>query len=285
MGVVARLLSAFLALAFVFGVGAALFALARPNYRPSSGPIWDVLATPIASEAAGDLAAKAGVTAVQLIFAAALNSAFLAVLAGGLALVVGIPLGFWLSVHAPLPLAGSLRALLSATAGFPAYFVVFVLQVGAVELSRTAGRPLIPTFGFGLDAHLVIPVLALALAPCGYVARLVAIGAADCNGRDFIRTARAKGLTELRVVYTHILPNMVGAVGEAVFGGLRLVLAGLVIVEYLVSWPGLGYLVLRAIRSQDAVVFIGAIGSLGIVFLLLERALDLMTERTGAVTG
>ena len=227
----------------------------------------------------------AGVPLPVLVASAALNSTFLAGLAAGAALVSGIPFGFWLAIHAPRPLSELLRSATNVGIALPAFFVAFLLQVAAVELSRGTARPLVPTFGFGIDAHLIIPVLALAAAPFAYVTRLVAIGAADLDARDFVRTARAKGLSEMRVVYRHIAPNMVGALSEAALGALRLVLGALVIVEYLVSWPGIGYLLLRAVRAQDGAVLLAGITVLGMVFLLLERGIDVLTERTGVVTG
>lgn len=269
-------------------VAAVVFRIALSNYLPSPGLVWNVLAAPraIAGPIQGqDLAASAGVPVAVLLFGAALNSAFIVVLAAGLAVIVGIPLGFWLAIHAPRSFSRVLRSVMSLGLAFPAFFIAFLLQIGAVELTKSAGRPLIPVFGFGLDAHLVIPVLALSIAPLAYVARLVALGAEDLEARDFVRTARAKGITELRVVYGHIVPNMVGALSEAALGGVRSVLAALVIVEYLVSWPGLGYLLLRAVRVQDELVLILGIGMLASLFLMLERAIDVVTARTGVVSG
>ena len=71
--------------------------------------------------------------------------------------------------------------------------------------------------------------------------------------RQFVAFARARGASDLRIIYRHIAPNMVGAIGEAGLGALRFVLAGLVIVEYLLVWPGLGVLALRAAAAVPAV--------------------------------
>jgi peptide/nickel transport system permease protein len=143
----------------------------------------------------------------------------------------------------------------------------------------------VPVYGFGLDGHLVIPVIALALAPCAFVVRLVALTATDLNVRDFVRTARAKGLSEAAVVYRHIAPNMIGAIGEAGLGALRFVLAGLVIVEYLLVWPGLGVLTLRAANVQDLPLFLAGAAILALVFQLTELGLDVVTNRRGLIVG
>lgn len=274
---------------FFIAVAGAVFLLARTHYLPSTTQFW-VVPAPSGGIFIGviepqDLAARANTSLPVLVAGAALNSAFLAVLATTGALVLGVPLGFWLAIHAPRRVAEVLRSVTNVGVALPAFFLAFLLQVAAVELSKTAGQPIVPTFGFGLDGHLVIPVLALMAAPVAFVARLVALGASDLNARDFVRTARAKGLTEARVVYGHIAPNMVGALSEAALGAARLVLAGLVIVEYLVAWPGLGFLLLRAVRVQDGAVLLSGIAVLGALFLLLERGIDLATERTGVVSG
>jgi peptide/nickel transport system permease protein len=275
-------------LLFLFVAGA-LFLLARSHYLASTTQFWVVPAPGggvfIGATEPQDLASRANTSLLVLVASAALNSAFLAVLATTGALLVGAPLGFWLAIHAPRRVGEVLRSVTNVGVAVPAFFIAFLLQVAAVELTKTAGQTVVPTFGFGLDGHLVIPVLALMAAPLAFVARLVALGATDLNARDFVRTARAKGLRETRVVYGHIAPNMVGALSEAALGAARLVLAAMVIVEYLVAWPGLGFLLLRAVRVQDGAVLLLGIAVLGALFLLLERGIDLVTERTGVVSG
>jgi peptide/nickel transport system permease protein len=232
-----------------------------------------------------DLAAQAGVSPPVLVFLAAVNSAFLALLATVIALCLGVPLGFWLAVHAPRSLVPLIKNVASVGVAFPAFFVAFLLQVVAVELAGRAGRTIVPVFGFGLDSHLIIPVIALAAGPLAFVARFVALKASELNTRDFVRTARAKGLSERMVVYRHLAPNMLGAIGEAGLGALRFVLTGLVIVEYLLVWPGLGVLALRAANVQDLPLFLCSAGILAVVFYLTDLGLDLVTNRRGLVSG
>jgi len=288
MRLIGRLLPDVLSIAMFLAVAGVLFLLARPHYLPSPGQFWNILGGVGGVHDATtpqDLASRANTSVVVLVLGAALNSAFLAVLAIGSALLLGVPFGFYLAIHAPRRVGEALRWVTNLGVALPAFFLAFLLQVAAVELSKSAGRPLVPTTGFGLDGHLVIPVLALAAAPFAYVTRLVALGATDLNARDFVRTARAKGLAEGRVIYQHIAPNMIGALSEAALGGLRLVLGGLVIVEYLVVWPGLGFLLLRALRVQDGAVLLLGVSILGTIFLLLEKGIDLATGRTGRVSG
>jgi peptide/nickel transport system permease protein len=291
------LLREFVMVAVVVGVIAALFLVAARNFMPSVSGAgvagsairgWDARTevAPFGTVTMGfDLAAQAGESAPALVLLSALNSAFLVLLAAAAALTAGIPLGFWLAVHAPRRLVVLIKTAANVGVAFPAFFVAFLLQVLAVELTGRSGRTVLPVYGFGLDAHLVIPVIALALAPFAYVVRLVAISATELNARDFVRTARAKGLGEAAVIYRHIAPNMFGAIGEAGLGALRFVLGGLVIVEYLLVWPGLGILALRAANVQDLPLFLVSASLLALLFFAVDIGLDLVTNKRGSVSG
>lgn len=281
-------------LLLLLAVTTGIFEAARTHYLPSTGPHWCILDpsgvadSRFCANALRDppsVAEQAATALPALIVESAARSSILVALATGLALALGVPLGFWLAIHAPRRVADAMRPALLVGITVPAFFLTFLLQVVAVEAAEAAGGSIIPVFGYGLDGHLVIPVLALAVAPFVYATRLVGIGATGLNAQDYVRAARAKGLSELRVTYGHIAPNMLGALGEAGLGAMRLVLAALVIVEYLVGWPGLGGLLLRAVRLQDLAALLAAATVLGIVFLLLEWLVDLVTRRTGVVSG
>lgn len=232
-----------------------------------------------------DLAHQAGTDGLTLVATAAGNSAVLLVLACALALGIGIPFGFWIGLSGPRALAALVRATTSVGITFPAFFLAFLLQLVAIALAQLAQRTVLPVYGYGLDLHIVLPTLALALAPLAYATRLVALSAEDVERRDFVRTARAKGMTERIVIYRHIAANMVGIVGESALGAVRLALGGLVIVEFLLVWPGLGLLILRAANVQDVPVFLGGVAVLALAFLAVELGLDALTRRTGRTAG
>jgi ABC-type dipeptide/oligopeptide/nickel transport system permease component len=281
----------------VIAVTAVLFLLAARWYAPGSGSIGAIAgglnAWPMRSSPADlgqllavrALAAQAGVAPELLVLGASLNSAFLIVLALMLASLLGVPTGFWLAIHAPRRLVTAVGSITNLGVSLPAFFIAFLMQVAAVEIAGRAGRTVLPVYGFGIDLHLVIPVIALAAAPFAYITRLVLVSATELNAREFVRTARAKGLSEQSVVYRHIAPNMLGAIGEALLGGSRLVIGGLVIVEYLVLWPGIGALALRAANVQDLGTLLASVAVLGALFFVAEVGLDLVTRRTGQTTG
>lgn len=279
----------------VLGVGSVglVFLLAARRFVASASgagvagsaiPGWNITASPsdFGNVSRGfDLSAQAGESSIALVLHATLNSAALLVIAVSLAVAVGVPLGFWLSLHAPRPLVAVTLGLTSLGVAFPAFFVAFLLQVAAVQMAGQTGRTVVPVYGFGMDSHLLIPVIALALAPLAFVVRLVALAALGFADRDFVRTARSKGLSERLIAYRHIAPNMIGAIGEAALGAARLGLGGLVIVEYLLVWPGLGVLTLRAANVQDFPVFLASVAVLATLFFTTELGLDLITDRRG----
>lgn len=292
-----RVLENALTLLLVVGVGALLFFVAARNFLATTSSAgvagsalqgWQISAgaQPFGQVIRGfDLATQAGVSPPVLVLLAAANSASLVVLATAFALLAGVPAGFWIAIHAPPRWVTALKTAANVGVAFPAFFVAFLLQVAAVEATGRLGHSVVPVYGFGLDSHLVIPVLALTLAPFAFVVRLVALSATELNVRDFVRTARAKGLSERAVVYRHLAPNMLGAIGEAGLGALRLVLAGVVIVEYLLVWPGLGVLALRAANVQDLPLFLASAVVLGALFYLTDASLDLVTNRRGHIGG
>ena len=282
----------------ILGISLVLFVLAAARFSANTGQaslgasdltIWllhpNANAVGLASGPTGDLAAKSNTTLPALVGLAAVNSSLLLLPAALLAVLIGVPLGFWVALHAPARAVGFLRAVTNLGIALPAFFVAFLLQVVAVELAGRLGHSVVPVYGFGLDAHLLIPVLSLAIGPAAAVTRLVALSATELNARDFARTARAKGLSERAVIYGHLVPNMYGTLGEAVLTGIRLVLGALVIVEFLFVWPGLGVLALRALNVQDLPVLLGCVAILGSLFVLVELGLDLVTSRTGLVSG
>jgi peptide/nickel transport system permease protein len=133
---------------------------------------------------------------------------------------------------------------------------------------------LLPVAGFGIDRHLVMPVMALSLGPSASLMRLTRARMLDVLGQDFVRTARAKGLGARAVAFGHVLRN--AAVPIASLLGLRFghILAGAVIVESIFSWPGMGSVVLQAISGRDLPVIGGYVLIAGLLFIATNLLVD-----------
>jgi glutathione transport system permease protein len=117
----------------------------------------------------------------------------------------------------------------------------------------------LPLLGAGSVAHYVMPTIVLALQPQALIARMTRSSMLDVIGQDFVRTARAVGLSEWVVVFRHALRNALIPVVTIValnFGGL---VAGAVVTETVFDWPGIGRMLVDAVRYRDYPVIQGVV--------------------------
>jgi len=123
-------------------------------------------------------------------------------------------------------------------------------------------------------AHLILPALSLGLAMSTFITRLVRSSMLEEIGKDYVRTARAKGLPEWTVLTHHVLPNalipIITLIGMKI-GGL---LSGAVVAEVIFAWPGIGRLVIQAIYSRDYPVVQGVILFFALIYLTINFVTD-----------
>jgi peptide/nickel transport system permease protein len=134
----------------------------------------------------------------------------------------------------------------------PAFYLGVVAIQAMFLYSRAVGQrgtPL-PASGFGLDAHLVLPVLVLSVRPMAEIARFTAELLADELGKPYIRTAHAKGLSWRLVLLRHAFPNIAAGVVATLGNSLRYLISSLVVVEVLFDWPGLGETLAHALTPR-----------------------------------
>lgn len=134
----------------------------------------------------------------------------------------------------------------------------------------------LPTSGRHGFEYLILPALSLGLALAGRNARLVRSCMLEVLGEDYIRTARAKGLSEWRVINKHALANALLPIITIVGLELGSLLGGAVITETVFSWPGIGLLAVQSITGRDypvvqAVIIVSAVG-----FILINLVVDLL---------
>lgn len=124
-----------------------------------------------------------------------------------------------------------------------------------------------PMGGYGTAAHLVLPALTLGLLGAGWYARIVRSSMIDALGQDWVRTARAKGLSNARVLLRHALPNALLPVVAMVGIDIGQFMGGVVVVEAVYGWPGIGQLAWQAIQQVDIPVIMGVtlLASLAVV--------------------
>ena len=150
--------------------------------------------------------------------------------------------------------------------------IVPIFPVGGMVDVRVEGSWLVR----GLDVlhHLVLPMVTLASIFLALYSRLARAAMLDVLGSDYVRTARAKGLSEFLVIYKHALRNALGPV--VTLAGLQFsqIISGAVLVETVFSWPGLGSLALQSILARDTPTILGILFFSSLVVVVANLLTD-----------
>jgi len=203
-------------------------------------------------------------------------TAQLALAAVLLQLAIGVPLGALAAARRgrwPDRAAG-LVGLIGQSA--PTFVIATVLlYVAAFELGW------FPIGGYGdgvLDRlhHLVLPAATLATVGVAYYARVLRGELCDALDQDYVRTARAKGLSERRVLVRHALRNALGPLVTLVGLDLGVLLGGAVVTEYIFAWPGLGREIVEAIVGKDTQLIVGVVLVSAIAIVLANLLADVV---------
>ena len=226
----------------------------------------------VAGLARGDLGRS---TATSLPVAGELGERFLRtlLLAGAAILVatlVGVALGILSATHRASLLDFAATALALAGVSTPIFWSGLILiLLFSVEL------PWLPAGGTGSFAHLILPAVSLGLFGAGVIARQTRSSMLETLGEDFVRTARAKGLTERIVVYKHALKNALIPVVTVLADQFGRMLGGAILTETVFSWPGMGRYLIEAIAMRDYPVIQGIILVFATSFLVVNLLLDI----------
>jgi peptide/nickel transport system permease protein len=154
----------------------------------------------------------------------------------------------------------------------PVLILVFSIRLGWLPVSgANAGGT------HSIDwRYLVLPSIAMGASLAAILTRMVRTAMLEELGQDYIRTARAKGLSETAVVCRHALPNALVPIVTVVglqFGAL---LAGAIVTETIFSWPGLGRLTVSAISNRDYALVQGCLLSIGLTYVLVNLLTDVV---------
>jgi peptide/nickel transport system permease protein len=164
--------------------------------------------------------------------------------------------------------------------GLPVFWTGFVLIIlFSVQLRWFPPQGMAPpvrTSPFDILPYLVLPAITLALPSLAFIARVTRSSMVEVLYQDYIRTARAKGLDERRLLWRHALKNTLIPVVTIVGAQAGYLLGGAVLVEYVFSWPGLGLLVVNGINSRDYPLVQGAIVFTALVFVVINLLVDVL---------
>ena len=214
------------------------------------------------------------------------------------ALAMAVVLGGALGLLTARGRGTSLRVGLVASASVPAFLLALLLLIvfyaqlhwfpGSGRISAELEAPTGPTGLLTVDgllagrldvvgdalAHLALPALCLALGPAVALGRTLRSSLQTVLGSDHIRTARAKGLTERRVLLRHAVRPALNA--PLTMTGLQvgMLLAGVVVIESIFAWPGLGLYTARAITSVDFPAIVGVTLVMGAVYVIVNALVD-----------
>ena len=205
------------------------------------------------------------------------NTAVLAMAALIVSLAVGVPLGIFAAVHANKPFDHAAMSLAMVGVAVPS-FVLAPLLV----LWLALGAKWLPVIGFSLGEgrvapqYFLLPVLVLASRSAALIARLTRSAMLDVLGQDYIRTARAKGLSPATVLFKHALKNAFPPVLTAAGTTFGYLLSGSFIVETFFTIPGIGYQSIRSILDRDYPVVQGLALLLATAFVLVNLLVDIL---------
>ena len=209
------------------------------------------------------------IPATDLIIQRLPNSLRLGLLAAVMGIVAGLPLG----IAAALNRGSIIDNLATSVSVFgfvvPQFWLAIVLIIiFSVHLGW------LPTSGTGSWKHIILPAFTLSLGLVATVARMSRSGMLEALSQDYVRTARAKGLSERLVVFRHALRNGSISVITVVVSSLPHLLGTVVVVEVVFAWPGVGNLMAQAVNNRDyPVVFLDVLlfGTLTVlVFLVMD---------------
>lgn len=199
------------------------------------------------------------------------NTVVLGLSAAMLAAVVGAVLGVASAIRKGGFLDNTILTLSLAGLSTPTFFLGIILMlVFSVQLK------LLPLSGIGGFSHLVLPAVTLALADTAIIARVMRSNLIDVLNQDYVRTARAKGLSEAVILTRHAIPNSLIPVVTVIALQMGSLLGGAVVTETVFAWPGIGRLIVQSIDARDFPVIQASILLLAVTFVVLNLIADIL---------
>jgi peptide/nickel transport system permease protein len=186
-------------------------------------------------------------------------------------LAIGLPVGIASAVARGrwADRVGMFIALLGVSA--PPFWLGLLLLYGLGYLI-----PIFPLGGTGTPAHLVLPALTAGLGGAAWYARMMRSSMLDILSTDFIRTARAKGLAQFKVIFRHVLPNALNPIITMAGMDIPWFIGGVVLVERVFNWPGLGRLAVEAIETVDVPLILGTVIVTALVVVVSGILIDVV---------
>ncbi|WP_299387876.1 ABC transporter permease [uncultured Lacinutrix sp.] len=214
------------------------------------------------------------------------NTFVLAISAIGIALLLGISLGIISALKKDTFLDKAIQILSTIGMSIPSFFsaILFAWFFGFVlhkytNLEMTGSLFELDDFGENVNIklkNLILPALVLGIRPLAVVIQLMRNSLLEVFNQDYIRTARAKGLSEFQIIKKHAIKNALNPVVTAISGWFASMLAGAVFVEYIFGWNGLGKEIVNALNTLDLPVIMGSVLIIALLFIIINIFVDII---------
>jgi len=202
------------------------------------------------------------------------------------AFVIGTAAGIFAAVRKDGIYDRSILVISSLGMSLPSFFAALLIGwLFAYKLQDFTGLNLtgnileVDEYGEGLHLqlkNLLLPALTLGIRPLSVVVQLSRNSMLDVLSQDYIRTARAKGLSFSRIIFRHALKNSMNPLVTAVSGWFASLMAGVIFVEYIFGWKGLGYVIVNALNNYDFPLVLGSVILISLIFVVINILVDLI---------
>jgi oligopeptide transport system permease protein len=210
-----------------------------------------------------------GRTVTDLMMEGFKTSGKLGIIAACVAIAVGLTMGALAAVFHDKWVDKLIMVLSTASVAMPSFVIATILL-----LLFCVAMPLFPSNG-STGAGLVLPVVALAMYPTAYITRLTRSSMLDVMGQDYIRTARAKGVSPTKVIFKHSLKNSVTPVITYVGPMIAFILTGSLVVEQIFAVPGIGKYFFSSIINRDYPMVMGTTIFLATIMVIMNLLSDI----------
>jgi peptide/nickel transport system permease protein len=221
----------------------------------------------------------------QIIGEAFPKTLLLAAVAMLFAFVVGVTIGVFSAIYKDSIFDKAATVFSVLGMSLPSFFAAIIIAwVFAFLLARFTGLNMtgsmytVDDFGRGeyLDLkNLILPAITLGIRPLGVLVELTRSSMLEVLSQDYIRTARAKGLTEFKVITRHALKNALNPVVTAASGWFASLMAGAVFIEYVFDWKGIGFVIVDALAKYDFPVIMGTVLFISVILIIINILTDI----------
>jgi len=209
--------------------------------------------------------------ALPLVMSQMPHTILLALAAISITIVLSFPLGALAALKRGTAADGLTMVVALIGQAMPSFWLgILLLLVFGLYLD------LFPVSGAGSWRHLVLPAFTVAAYPLARSARLVRSSLLEVLGKEYITTARSKGLSELTVLFRHALRNALIPVLTVLALDMSALLGGAVVVETIFGWPGVGRLLIQAIQNVDFPVIQAGVTMVAMLFVVINLAVDIL---------